>query len=170
MILAVRSAKTQINLSIRPFWSESSLCAKWLAKDLKLSSYGERRLWSDWADCPFWSESSLGAHTILLVLSWAGSFDNIREPASVAQLDARPTGDQEVVGATPAGSAIFFGWDWLWNIFYVILSLPLIQEIQLPLSFERKCTILHSLFPFRWFKEGSCQFLAKENAQYWLTA
>ena len=29
-------------------------------------------------------------------------------PASVAQLDARPTGDQEVAGSTPAGSAIFF--------------------------------------------------------------
>ena len=26
-------------------------------------------------------------------------------PASVAQLDARPTGDQEVVGSTSAGSA-----------------------------------------------------------------
>ena len=24
--------------------------------------------------------------------------------------------------------------------------------------------------PFRWFKKGSCQFLAKECAQYWLTA
>ena len=26
------------------------------------------------------------------------------------------------------------------------------------------------LSPFRWFKKGSCQFLAKECAQYWLTA
>ena len=26
-------------------------------------------------------------------------------PASVAQLDRRPTGDQEVAGSTPAGSA-----------------------------------------------------------------
>ena len=47
----------------------------------------QRRLWSDWADaqadsktlirlggCPGWSESSLGAHVILLVLSWGGSF------------------------------------------------------------------------------------------------
>ena len=24
--------------------------------------------------------------------------------------------------------------------------------------------------PFRWFKKGSCQFLAKGCAQYWLTA
>ena len=29
-------------------------------------------------------------------------------PASVAQLDARPTGGQEVSGSTPAGSAKFF--------------------------------------------------------------
>ena len=29
-------------------------------------------------------------------------------PDSVAQLDARPTGDQEVSSSTPAGSATFF--------------------------------------------------------------
>ena len=29
----VRPAKTQISLCIRPVWSESSLCAQWLAKD-----------------------------------------------------------------------------------------------------------------------------------------
>ena len=33
-------------------------------------------------------------------------------PASVAQLDARPTGDQEVAGSTSAGSATFFHGDW----------------------------------------------------------
>ena len=31
--MTVRSAKTQISLSIRPVWLESSLCAKWVAKD-----------------------------------------------------------------------------------------------------------------------------------------
>ena len=30
----VRPAKTQISLGIRPVWSESSLCAQWVAKDL----------------------------------------------------------------------------------------------------------------------------------------
>ena len=29
----VRPAKTQISLGIRPVWSESSLCAQWIAKD-----------------------------------------------------------------------------------------------------------------------------------------
>ena len=29
---------------------------------------------------------------------------------------------------------------------------------------------LRSFSPFRWFKKGSCQFLAKECAQYWITA
>ena len=29
---------------------------------------------------------------------------------------------------------------------------------------------LRSFSPFRWFKKGSCQFLAKEYAQHWLTA
>ena len=32
-------------------------------------------------------------------------------PASVAQLDACPTDDQEVAGLTPAGSATFFRGD-----------------------------------------------------------
>ena len=35
----------------------------------KLSSCGQQRLWSD-GGWPGWSESSLGAHAILLVLSW----------------------------------------------------------------------------------------------------
>ena len=32
----------------------------------------------------------------------------ILQPASVAQLDARPTGDQEVAGSTSARSETFF--------------------------------------------------------------
>ena len=32
--MTVRPAKTQTSLGIRPVWSESSLCAQWLAKDL----------------------------------------------------------------------------------------------------------------------------------------
>ena len=62
----VRPAKTQISLGIRPVWSESSLCAQWVAKD---SSF----LHADSEDSG-WSESSLGAHAILLVLSWGGSY------------------------------------------------------------------------------------------------
>ena len=59
------------------------------------------------------------------------------KPSSVAQLDARPTGDQEVESSTPAGTTTFFCEDWPWNMF------------------------LRSCSPFRWFKKGSCQFLAK---------
>ena len=33
---------------------------------------------------------------------------SLKQPASVAQLDARPTGDQAVGGLTPTGSATFF--------------------------------------------------------------
>ena len=31
--MSVRPAKIQINLGIRQIWSESSLCAQWIAKD-----------------------------------------------------------------------------------------------------------------------------------------
>ena len=54
--------------------------------------------------------------------------------------------DLEVAGFTHAGSATFFRGDWSWNIFRWLFSL------------------------FCRFKKGSCQFLAKECAQYWLTA
>ena len=63
--MTVRPAKTQINLGVRPVWSESSLCAQWIANDLIVHS--------DRIGCPGWSASSLGAHAILLVLSWGGS-------------------------------------------------------------------------------------------------
>ena len=34
-----------------------------------------------------------------------------KQPVWVAQLDAHPTGDQEVAGSTPSGSATFFHGD-----------------------------------------------------------
>ena len=60
----------------------------------------------------------------------------------MTQLHARPTGDQEVAGSTPAGLATFFCGDLIMNFFTVIPSLPLIQEGQLPISGKRMCTIL----------------------------
>ena len=58
----------------------------------------------------------------------------------------RPTGDQEVAGSTPAEVGNILSWILIMKYF------------------------LRSFSPFRWFKKGSCQFLAKECAQYWLTA
>ena len=58
----------------------------------------------------------------------------------------RPTGDQEVAGSTPAEIGNILSWRLIMKYF------------------------LRSFSPFRWFKKGSCQFLAKECAQYWLTA
>ena len=67
-------------------------------------------------------------------------------PASVAQLDGHPTGDQEAADSTLTRSATFFGADLIMKYF------------------------LQSFCPFRWFKKGNCHFLAKECAQCWLTA
>ena len=58
----------------------------------------------------------------------------------------RPTGDQEVAGSTPAEVGNILSWRLIMKYF------------------------LRSFSPFRWFKKRSCQFLAKECAQYWLTA
>ena len=38
-------------------------------------------------------------------------------PDSVAKLNARPTGDQEVAGSTPTGSATFFRGDLIMKYF-----------------------------------------------------
>ena len=60
----------------------------------------------------------------------------------MAQLDVRPTDDQEVTGSTPPG------WQYCYveidhEIFsMVILSLSLIQEGQLSVSGEKMCTML----------------------------
>ena len=68
---------------------------------------------------------------------------NSEEPASVVQLDARPTREQEVAGSTPAELGNILSWRFDHEIFStVILSLPLIQEGQLSVSGERMCTIL----------------------------
>ena len=47
--LTVHPAKTQISLGIRPVWSESSLCAQWVAKDPSFL-HADSKDWSDWPD------------------------------------------------------------------------------------------------------------------------
>ena len=61
----------------------------------------------------------------------------------MAQLDARPTGDQDVAGSTPRMVGNILSWRFDQDMFStVILSLPLIQEGQLSVSGERMWTIL----------------------------
>ena len=81
-------------------------------------------------------------HCITLWSKCLPSFNVIDENCWLGDLDARPTGDQEVAGLTPARSATFFQGDLIMKYFLVILSLRLIQEEQLSVSGERMCTIL----------------------------
>ena len=75
--------------------------------------------------------------------TWCCHADENINLASVAQLDARLTGDQEVRGSNPAEVGNILSWRFDHEIFStVILSLPLIQEGQLSVSSERMCTIL----------------------------
>ena len=46
--ITVRPAKTQIILGIRPVWSQSLLCAQWVAKDPSFL-HADSEDWSDWA-------------------------------------------------------------------------------------------------------------------------
>ena len=66
--------------------------------------------------------------------------------ASVAQLDAHPTGDQAVVGLTPLGQRHSFMEIYHEIFSMVVLSSPLIQDGQLSFSGERMCTILVDCF------------------------
>ena len=66
--MSVRPAKTQISLGIRPVWSESSLCAQWVAKDpsfLHADSEDSDQIGLIWVFA--------GCTAILLVLSWCCS-------------------------------------------------------------------------------------------------
>ena len=69
----MRPAKTQISLGIRPVWSESSLCAQWVAKNQSF-------LHADSEDCdqsrrmPRLIWVFAGCTLILLVLSCRGSY------------------------------------------------------------------------------------------------
>ena len=61
--MTVRPAKTPISLGIRPVWSESSLCAQWVAKepsflhadseDSDQTGRMPRLIWVRWAHMPF---------------------------------------------------------------------------------------------------------------------
>ena len=77
-------------------------------------------------------------------VDWVGKLQTSR-PQWLSWM-RRPTGDQEVAGSTPAEVGNILSWRLIMKYF------------------------LRSFSPFRWFKKGSCQFLAKECAQYWLTA
>ena len=78
-------------------------------------------------------------------LIWKGIYSKRKRPQWLSWM-RRPTGDQEVAGSTPAEVGNILSWRLIMKYF------------------------LRSFSPFRWFKKGSCQFLAKECAQYWLTA
>ena len=83
-----------------------------------------------------WTLNYRGSTVLLLLLL-------LLPPASGAQLDARPTGDQEVAGSTPRRVGNILSWRFDHEVFStVILSLPLIQERQLSVSGERMSTIL----------------------------
>ena len=77
------------------------------------------------------------------IFLWRNKEKNIQGllPISMAQLDARPTGDQEVTGLIHARSGNISLWRLIMKYF------------------------LWSFSPFCCFKKGSCQFLAKECAQ-----
>ena len=74
------------------------------------------------------------------------AFSFPHQPATVALLDASQTGDLEIAASTPGSCLVSNMKDLIMKYFLLEFS------------------------PFYWFKKGSCQLLAKECAQCWLTA
>ena len=70
--MTVRPAKTQISLGIRPVWSESSLCAQWVAKDPSFF-HADSEDSEQTGRMPRLIWVFAGRTTTLLVLSWGGS-------------------------------------------------------------------------------------------------
>ena len=64
----------------------------------------------------------------------------LMEPATMAQSDVRPTGDQEVTDSIPTGSGNIFSWRLIMKYFLVIFSLWQIQEGQLSVFDKRMST------------------------------
>ena len=75
---SVCSAKTETSLGIRPVWSASLQCTQWVAED-PMFLHADSKDWSDWVDAKA-DLSLLGAHAILLVLSWGSSYILICSP------------------------------------------------------------------------------------------
>ena len=70
--LHVRPAKTQINLGIRPVWSESLLCAQWVTKD-PIFLHADSEDSDQTGRMPRLIWVFAGHTVILLVLLWGGS-------------------------------------------------------------------------------------------------
>ena len=75
-IWPIRPAKTQISLGIRPVWSESSLCAQWVAQGPSFR-HADVKGFGQTGRMPRLIWVFAGAHVILLVLSCGGSYSLI---------------------------------------------------------------------------------------------
>ena len=117
--MALRPAKTQISLGIRPVWSESSLCVQWVAKDpsfLHADSEGADQ--TGWMPRVIWVFA--GRTLILFVLSCRGSFyfdtfcgtsfKYVIIPHSHKGWLVFMVGDVEGVRCTAGAEIIFFFW------------------------------------------------------------
>ena len=69
--MSVRPAKTQISLDIRPAWSESSLCAQWVAKD-PMCLHADSKDSDQTGRMPRLIWVFAGRTATLLVLTWGG--------------------------------------------------------------------------------------------------
>ena len=87
--MSVCPAKTQISLGIRPVWSESSLCAQWVAKDPRLL-HADSEDSDQTGRMPRLIWVFAGCTTTLLVLSCCGSCGSNTEMSHLLTVCHRP--------------------------------------------------------------------------------
>ena len=131
--MSVRPAKTQISLGIRPVWSETSLCAQWVAKDPRFL-HAESEASDQTGRMPRLIWVFAGRKAILFVLSCRGSFVQVsmfsdfygsaRPVLEAAQFKVQLT----VLNVVPRNS-VPVRYCWLWNMDAVYLGWVLVSVI-----------------------------------------
>ena len=111
--VTMRPAKTQISLGIRPVWSESSLCAQWVAKDPSfLHADSEDSDQTGLMPRLIWVIA--GRTHILLVLSCRGSI-SVPLSSSCHQIKERQHDKTNNVAVHPAKTQISLGIRPVWS-------------------------------------------------------
>ena len=140
-----RPAKTQISLGIRPVWSESSLCAQWVAKDpCFLHADSEDSVQTGRIPRLIWVFA--GRTVIVLLLSWGVSYQLTYSHYSWAGLN--------LLSGSPVLSTYAFARNWqlrrytcylpiTWNPFTIILIIIIISLFQEDNKFDTNASLTY---------------------------
>ena len=144
--ITVRPAKTQIRLGIRPVWSESSLRAQWVAKDLSFL-HADSEDWSDWANAQAdlslrWTHSHFAGFVMRRLISFGGWGLNLfcqkRRMSRTGELNRLLLLRFKTCGEEEQHVFIFFTFNRIKSIKHIKMK---VSELKVYTQLEDKCTI-----------------------------